>query len=66
MVKIAILIVYVDDIILTGSDKAEIARPERNLTVEFRLKIWGLYSIYWEWKLLDLKMGSLLHKESMF
>ena len=39
--KIAILIVYVDDIVLTGSDKAELERLKRRLAVEFEIKDLG-------------------------
>ena len=36
--KIAILIVYVDDIVLIGSDKEELERLKRKLAVEFEIK----------------------------
>ncbi|RVW30553.1 hypothetical protein CK203_116629 [Vitis vinifera] len=36
--KTAISIIYVDDIILTGSDEDEIARLKRSLVVEFEIK----------------------------
>ena len=39
--KIAILIVYVDDIVLTGSDKEELERLKRRLAVEFEIKDLG-------------------------
>ncbi|RVW81050.1 Retrovirus-related Pol polyprotein from transposon TNT 1-94 [Vitis vinifera] len=39
--KTAISIIYVDDIILTGSDEDEIARLKRSLVVEFEIKDLG-------------------------
>ena len=39
--KITILIVYVDDIILTGDDSEEIERLKRNLALEFEMKDLG-------------------------
>ena len=39
--KIAILIVYVDDIVLTGSDKEELERLKRRLATEFEIKDLG-------------------------
>lgn len=39
--KITILIVYVDDIILTGDDESEMARLKRKLAAEFEIKDLG-------------------------
>ena len=39
--KIAILIVYVDDIILTGDDSAELERLKERLVDEFEIKDLG-------------------------
>ncbi|KAL6311712.1 hypothetical protein AAG906_024601 [Vitis piasezkii] len=39
--KIAILIVYVDDIVLTGNDKEELERLKRRLATEFEIKDLG-------------------------
>ena len=39
--KIAILIVYVDDIVLTRSDKEELERLKRRLSTEFEIKDLG-------------------------
>lgn len=39
--KITILIVYVDDIILTGDDKEEMERLKRKLVLEFDMKDLG-------------------------
>ena len=39
--KIAILIVYVDDIVLTDNDKEELDRLKRRLVVEFEIKDLG-------------------------
>ncbi|RVW12990.1 putative mitochondrial protein [Vitis vinifera] len=53
--KIAILIVYVDDIVLTGSDKEELERLKRRLAVEFEIKDLGASKYFLEWSLLDPK-----------
>ena len=39
--KIVILIVYMDDIVLTGSDKEELERLKRRLATEFEIKDLG-------------------------
>ena len=39
--KLAILIVYVDDIIMTGDDSTEIVEFKRKLTQEFEIKDFG-------------------------
>ena len=39
--KIAILIVYVDDIVLIGSDKEELERLKRRLAMEFEINDLG-------------------------
>ena len=43
--KIAILIVYVDDIILTGDDSAELERLKMVLACEFEIKDLGLKAV---------------------
>ena len=36
--KIAIMLVYIDDLIIIGDDKAEIPRTKKNLSVRFQMK----------------------------
>ena len=38
--KIVVLLVYVDDIILTGENSLELERLKKALTHEFKIKIW--------------------------
>ena len=38
--KIVVLIVYMDDIILTGENSLELERLKKALTREFKIKIW--------------------------
>ena len=52
--KISILIVYVDDIVLTSSDKKKLERLKRRLATEFEIKDFGALK-YLEWSLLDPK-----------
>jgi hypothetical protein len=53
--KVSALIVYVDDMIITGDDKEEISRLQKALATDFEMKnLGGLSSIFWELKLLGL------------
>lgn len=52
--KIAILIVYVDDIKLTGSsDSEELGRLKRKFADDFEIKDLGLLKYFLGWSLLD-------------
>ena len=57
--KIAILIVYVDDIVLTGSDKEELEILKRRLSTEFEIKDLGALKYF-------LGMEFSRFKESIF
>ena len=57
--KIAILIVYVDDIVLIGSDKEELERLKRRLAMEFEIKDLGALKYF-----LDMEFAR--SKESIF
>ena len=57
--KIAILIVYVDDIVLTRSDKEELERLKRRLSTEFEIKDLGALKYF-------LGMEFSRFKESIF
>ena len=57
--KIAILIVYVDDIVLIGSDKEELERLKRRLAMEFEIKDLGALKYF-----LGMEFGG--SKEGIF
>ena len=44
--KVAILIVYVDDIVVTGNDEAEIQNLKKHLASSFDIKALGLLSYF--------------------
>ena len=44
--KVAILIVYVDDIIITISDEKEVKNPEDHLATSFDIKALGLLTYF--------------------
>ncbi|KAL0386793.1 UNVERIFIED_CONTAM: hypothetical protein Slati_4580000, partial [Sesamum latifolium] len=62
---IIILAVYVDDILITGSDAVGIERLGHTYRSTSSLKIWGGPSISWELKSLIASMGSLYLRENM-
>lgn len=53
--KVAILIVYVDGIILAGDDEKEILKLKRMLAVEFKIKDREISNISWDWNLHSQK-----------
>ena len=55
--KIAILIVYVDDIIITGSDKGELACLKRKLATEFEFKDLGQLKYFLEMEVARSRKG---------
>lgn len=52
-----ILIVCVDDIILTGDNPQEFGRLKKVSVMEMKLKTYGNYDTSWEWKLQDQRRG---------
>jgi hypothetical protein len=53
-----LLVVYVDDIVITGDDSGGIARLKQFFAAEgFIQKIWENFDIFWKLKLLDLGQG---------
>ena len=59
-----ILLVYVDDIILTRDDALGISQVKRDLGKGFYVKVWALSDIFLALKLLVLVMGSPSLSES--
>lgn len=53
--KVAILIVYVDDIVLIGDDNEELERLKKRLAIEFEIKDLGILKYFLEWSFLDPK-----------
>ena len=51
--KVTTLIVYVDDMIITGNDPEENLRLQKQLATGFEMKIWEELNILWELKWLD-------------
>lgn len=62
--KVVILIVYIDDIIITGDDHVEILKLKEKLAAEFEIKDLGLLK-YLEWSLQDPRKGFLLIKKNV-
>ena len=46
--KITILIVYVDDIVVTGDNHKEMARLKKYLATQFEIRIWANSNIFLE------------------
>lgn len=53
--KVAILIVYVDNIVLIGDDNEELERLKKRLATEFEIKDLGILKYFLEWSFLDPK-----------
>ena len=60
--KIAILIVYVDDIVLTGSDKEELERLKRRLAEEFEIKDLGALKYFLGMEFATSKEGIFVNQ----
>ena len=58
--KIAILIVYVDDIILTGNDAREIVKLKKLLAAEFEIKDLGALRYFLEMEVARSKEGIVI------
>ncbi|XP_062108646.1 uncharacterized mitochondrial protein AtMg00810-like [Humulus lupulus] len=57
---IIMLVVYVDDIVITGNDTREILSLKSFLHTQFHMRIWGCSSISWELRSLEVnKTGKL-------
>jgi hypothetical protein len=64
--KIAILIVYVDDIVITGNDIAEIVDMKKYLAQEFEIKDLEQLKYFFELKYLMDQRGCFYLKDNMF
>ena len=60
--KIAILIVYVDDIVLIGSDKEELERLKRRLAMEFEIKDLGALKYFLAMEFATSKEGIFVNQ----
>ena len=60
--KIAILIVYVDDIVLIGSDKEELERLKRRLAMEFEIKDLGALKYFLDMEFARSKEGIFVNQ----
>ena len=60
------LIVYVDDIILTGNDNLELERLKKALIREFEIKDLGPRDTFLVWSLLDLRKVFSFLKENIY
>ena len=60
--KIAILIVYVDDIVLIGSDKEELERLKRRLAMEFEIKDLGALKYFLAMEFARSKEGIFVNQ----
>ena len=60
--KIAILIVYVDDIVLIGSDKEELERLKRRLAMEFEIKDLGALKYFLGMEFATSKEGIFVNQ----
>ena len=60
--KIAILIVYVDDIVLTGSDKEELERLKIRLAEEFEIKDLGALKYFLDIEFARSKEGIFVNQ----
>lgn len=63
--KLYILIVYVDDIFITGDYVEEIRNFKKLLAIDFEGKDLGNRDIFLGWKLQDLRMASQFLKGSI-
>lgn len=59
------LLVYVDDIVVTGNDIAEQVILKQNLAKEFEIKELGVLKYSWALRLHTQKMVYSCHKESI-
>lgn len=60
--KVAILIVYVDDIILTGNDETELAALKRRLAKEFQIKDLGVLKYFLGMEFARSKEGLFINQ----
>ena len=61
--KIAILIIYVDDIIITGSDERELACLKRKLATEFEIKDLGQLKYFLGMEVARSRKGIVVHRQ---
>ena len=61
--KLAIVLVYVDDLIVTGDDEREIHRTKENLSVRFQIKELGKLKHFLGLEVNRTKEGLLLYQQ---
>ena len=63
--KLTILVIYVDDIIITGNDSTERAKLEQEVKQEFAIKNLGRMKYFLGIEVVILKMGLCYHNKNM-
>ena len=63
--KSTILIIYIDDIILIGDNVSEMNSLKKRLANEFEIKDLGILLYFMVWKLLEINLEFLCHKENV-
>lgn len=64
--KVTILIVYVDNIVLTGNDSEELERLKRRLATNFEIKDLGTLKYFLGMEFARPKEGIFLNQHNMF
>ena len=64
--KVSALIIYVDDIIITGDDAKEISRLQEQLSTEFEMKNLGGLKYFLGIEISRSRQGIFLCKDNMY